>query len=240
MPIRFRCAYCNQLMGIARRKAGSIVRCPKCSGQVVVPDPAEGDVDDEEADAPAAVDSVQTNKALEDPELDRLLAGAAADVPATAAASTRGRSARPRPAPAPPPAPAPTPIDTPEPIGEIDVEPIELPAPIPVPAPAPAPAPLPKGAMVVNKAIAIGVVVVLLLLAGLTFVVGYLLGKRSTSVEPAAAARQCVPRLLARRAARALPRGDCIQINGRPGSTSRIADCGILTPRGDALACASG
>src|SRR5262249_24555691 len=33
------CAYCNQLMGIARRKAGTVVRCPTCSGQVVVPDP---------------------------------------------------------------------------------------------------------------------------------------------------------------------------------------------------------
>src|SRR5438105_6382518 len=40
MPIRFRCAYCNQLMGIARRKAGTVVRCPTCAGQVVVPDPA--------------------------------------------------------------------------------------------------------------------------------------------------------------------------------------------------------
>src|SRR5436190_355903 len=39
MPIRFRCAYCNQLMGIARRKAGTVVRCPTCSGQVVVPSP---------------------------------------------------------------------------------------------------------------------------------------------------------------------------------------------------------
>src|SRR5207253_599174 len=39
MPIRFRCAYCNQLMGIARRKAGTVVRCPKCAGQVVVPHP---------------------------------------------------------------------------------------------------------------------------------------------------------------------------------------------------------
>ncbi|MBM4071895.1 MAG: hypothetical protein FJ271_23660 [Planctomycetes bacterium] len=39
MPIRFRCAYCNQLMGIARRKAGSIIRCPKCAGQVIVPSP---------------------------------------------------------------------------------------------------------------------------------------------------------------------------------------------------------
>ena len=37
MPVRFRCAYCIQLLGIARRKAGTIVRCPTCSGQVVVP-----------------------------------------------------------------------------------------------------------------------------------------------------------------------------------------------------------
>ncbi len=37
MPIRFRCAYCNQMMGIATRKAGTVVRCPKCAGQVVVP-----------------------------------------------------------------------------------------------------------------------------------------------------------------------------------------------------------
>jgi hypothetical protein len=37
MPVRFRCAYCNQLLGIARRKIGTIVRCPTCSGQVVVP-----------------------------------------------------------------------------------------------------------------------------------------------------------------------------------------------------------
>ena len=41
MPIRFRCAFCNQLMGIARRKAGAVVHCPKCNGQVVVPSPIE-------------------------------------------------------------------------------------------------------------------------------------------------------------------------------------------------------
>jgi hypothetical protein len=39
MPIRFRCAYCSQLMGIARRKAGTVVSCPTCHGQVVVPMP---------------------------------------------------------------------------------------------------------------------------------------------------------------------------------------------------------
>ena len=39
MPIRFRCAYCDQLMGISRRKAGTVVNCPKCKGQVEVPRP---------------------------------------------------------------------------------------------------------------------------------------------------------------------------------------------------------
>jgi hypothetical protein len=43
MPIRFRCAYCSQLMGISRRKAGTVVSCPKCHGQVVVPHPAPED-----------------------------------------------------------------------------------------------------------------------------------------------------------------------------------------------------
>jgi DNA-directed RNA polymerase subunit RPC12/RpoP len=37
MPIRFRCVYCKQLMGISRRKAGTVVRCPKCTRQVMVP-----------------------------------------------------------------------------------------------------------------------------------------------------------------------------------------------------------
>jgi hypothetical protein len=42
MPIRFRCVYCNQLLGISRRKAGTIVRCTSCEGQLIVPDPNEG------------------------------------------------------------------------------------------------------------------------------------------------------------------------------------------------------
>jgi len=45
MPIRFRCAYCNQLMGIAKRKAGTVVSCPTCQGQVVVPSPEPGMVE---------------------------------------------------------------------------------------------------------------------------------------------------------------------------------------------------
>jgi hypothetical protein len=37
MPIRFRCGRCNQLMGIARRKAGTTIQCPTCHSPVVVP-----------------------------------------------------------------------------------------------------------------------------------------------------------------------------------------------------------
>jgi hypothetical protein len=37
MPIRFRCKYCNQLIGIARRKAGVDVSCPTCHGRLTVP-----------------------------------------------------------------------------------------------------------------------------------------------------------------------------------------------------------
>ena len=45
MPVRFRCSYCNQLLGIARRKVGTVVRCPTCAGQVVVPDRDAEDLD---------------------------------------------------------------------------------------------------------------------------------------------------------------------------------------------------
>ncbi len=37
MPVRFRCSYCNQLLGISRRKIGTAIKCPTCQGQVVVP-----------------------------------------------------------------------------------------------------------------------------------------------------------------------------------------------------------
>ncbi len=37
MPIRFRCPTCTGLMSIASRKANSVVACPKCGEQVIVP-----------------------------------------------------------------------------------------------------------------------------------------------------------------------------------------------------------
>lgn len=78
MPIRFRCAYCNQLLGIARRKAGTVVRCPGCSGQVVVPSLEEAGLSDKTASpsqrtAPANPPEVN--------EVDKALEGAAGDQP---------------------------------------------------------------------------------------------------------------------------------------------------------------
>ncbi len=43
MPIRFRCSYCNRLLGIATRKAGTQTRCPHCSCEITVPFPDERD-----------------------------------------------------------------------------------------------------------------------------------------------------------------------------------------------------
>lgn len=37
MPIRFCCKHCHQLLGIASRKAGSEIQCPKCGVSQIVP-----------------------------------------------------------------------------------------------------------------------------------------------------------------------------------------------------------
>jgi phage FluMu protein Com len=39
MPIRFRCVYCDKLLGIAKRKAGAVVNCPQCQQPLIVPTP---------------------------------------------------------------------------------------------------------------------------------------------------------------------------------------------------------
>jgi DNA-directed RNA polymerase subunit RPC12/RpoP len=45
VPIKFRCYRCQQLLGVARSKAGSVVSCPKCSAELVVPEPVESTQD---------------------------------------------------------------------------------------------------------------------------------------------------------------------------------------------------
>jgi DNA-directed RNA polymerase subunit RPC12/RpoP len=53
MPIRFRCPHCNQRLGIARRKAGTEVQCPKCQALVLVPPTDMEGIGDAAAPPPA-------------------------------------------------------------------------------------------------------------------------------------------------------------------------------------------
>ncbi len=47
MPIRFRCTFCNRLLGIATRKAGTETTCPHCGYNITVPTPTEDDAQTE-------------------------------------------------------------------------------------------------------------------------------------------------------------------------------------------------
>ncbi len=87
MPIRFRCAYCNQLMGISRRKAKTVVRCPTCSGQVVVPNP-----DDEPAVQPKPGEKAAAPNLFEQSDFDEVLRPGGAASP-TATVSTGNQPA---------------------------------------------------------------------------------------------------------------------------------------------------
>ncbi|MBX6313707.1 MAG: hypothetical protein IRY99_12425, partial [Isosphaeraceae bacterium] len=39
-PIKFRCFQCSTLLRVSASKAGTVVACPKCSVELIVPDPA--------------------------------------------------------------------------------------------------------------------------------------------------------------------------------------------------------
>jgi DNA-directed RNA polymerase subunit RPC12/RpoP len=95
MPIRFRCAYCNQLLGISRRKAGQVVRCPTCAGQVVVPQADDLPPDQEQP----TVEPPSPSPAAEAPLFERDDFGLDFDNPVPSLPATHGS---PAPAAAPP------------------------------------------------------------------------------------------------------------------------------------------
>src|SRR5262245_5347705 len=101
MPIRFRCAYCNQLMGIARRKANTVVRCPTCGGQVIVPPqleesepkaPAKPDKKKEKAGAGAVFERSDFEKVFEGGEASAGTAAAHQSIGATSRATESGHA----------------------------------------------------------------------------------------------------------------------------------------------------
>ncbi len=166
MPIRFRCAYCNQLLGIARRKSGTVVRCPTCAGQVVVPNiDEEPDEVKEEKEPPSP--AKPGGHMFEGSEIDKLLEGAAGDQPS--ALASVGRETM-RPAVAPPgQAAAPVPLPVPKPAL------VQAPAPLPIPAPAPSPAARPPG-LWLSPAQATVVSVLAVIALAVTFGAGLLVG----------------------------------------------------------------
>jgi hypothetical protein len=89
MPIRFRCRYCNQLIGIARRKAGTDVSCPTCHGLLTVP-PGDGDAGNGGPDLPAPL--------FEQSDFVDYLRSPFGEEAARHAAASRGRGVRPIPA----------------------------------------------------------------------------------------------------------------------------------------------
>ena len=156
MPIRFRCAYCNQLMGIARRKAGTVIRCPNCAGQVIVPNPEPGAAEPPLPPAPqpaAPQPALKENPPLfEGSDFDNLFGTAATGAGGYEAVSFAN------PAPLVPPA---QPRSQPMPQGGLDVEPVAIPGP---------------GIFLTPGKLTV-VCVILVLLLGLAFWVGFLVGR---------------------------------------------------------------
>jgi len=122
MPVRFRCQFCNQLLGIARRKIGLQVECPTCHNSVTVPATDAPDV--------GAPGKRYDPPLFERSDIDELLGPGPAAQPVTAA---------PPPVPAAEPAPparAPAPWSAMPPT-DFHAEPYQLPPPPDRPAPAP-------------------------------------------------------------------------------------------------------
>jgi len=145
-------------MGISHRKVGTVVRCPKCSGQVVVPQ-----VDTGPPHETGSADPGAAMKLLEGPELEMLLAGAANESPEAKKAKRKG---------------------PPQALLEIDVEPVDFP-PLPTSPESPPQPPtnagprLLKGTVTMPGWVIGGVATMILLLLGLIFLVGFLLGKQA-------------------------------------------------------------
>ncbi len=133
MPIRFRCSYCNRLLGIATRKAGTQTTCPHCGYSITVPVPNEDDSKTERL----SFDDVEAMLGREVTEIGdpasasaRPVASAPVAPPPAEKPRSEPKSAaaalpvpRPRPAPPPLPKPAPKPIDPDDPpLFEADVD----------------------------------------------------------------------------------------------------------------------
>jgi hypothetical protein len=177
MPIRFRCQHCTQLLGIARRKAGSQVRCPTCQREILVPASSPGlgagaddsvlDTGTQGGEAPAGVPPAGAAPSLfERDDFEALLrgaAGASGDAGQGRPASVRTPVPPGRPGAVPPPVPR---MSDPVPQPAINVEPWP-----------PASAPAPAAGLVLSPTRATVLTVVVILLLAVAFAAGLLVGR---------------------------------------------------------------
>lgn len=158
MPIKFRCVHCNKLLGIARRKAGTVVECPQCTQQLIVPTPQEPE-HEQESDQPTIqpepAPKAGGQRLFEQDNFDLVLQER--DAPTYRANDDQAPTYAPQPFPVERHLPAPP-----------------VPAPMPYPA-APAP-PLPSGIVLSGGKIMLLLVVIFFLLAG-AFGAGIVVGK---------------------------------------------------------------
>lgn len=153
MPIRFRCVYCEKLLGIAHRKAGTIVSCPRCGEKLIVPNP------NETAPAGNGASEGKGAKLFERDDIDELLEE-----------NPIYRQDGPKPHG---PRPAQRPLPLPEPLAssrEGTVEGATLP-PIPIPLP-------PSPGLVLSPNRLTALVIGLVFLLATTFAVGLLIGRK--------------------------------------------------------------
>jgi phage FluMu protein Com len=164
MPIRFRCVYCDKLLGIARRKAGSVVNCPQCNQPLIVPTP------EAEPEPAAATEKGTVNanpgpsKLFERDDFAELLQDdATVRAPENEPRSKRSKRKRGSESPI---APQPFPVER------------SLPAqPVPMTAPLPYRAKAQSGGMVLTRGKLILALVVVFVLVGLAFGGGVLVGR---------------------------------------------------------------
>jgi len=156
MPIRFRCEHCQQLLGIARRKAGTKVECPTCHALVLVP---LTDQDDAQAPPVAASSRPAAPAAPEEPLFERIDFEQLLHGPTTGEPSvhipTVGRQ----------PVQQPQRPGRPPPAAGIDVEPADVPG-----------APVPAGYILTPIRASVLTSVVIVLMA-VSFVAGLLVGR---------------------------------------------------------------
>jgi phage FluMu protein Com len=120
MPIRFRCVYCDKLLGIARRKAGAVVNCPQCSQPLIVPTP-EPEPEPTAAAAGAPVPPPVPGRLFERDDFEAMLRGDATfRTPSVPPPRKRNRPPKPPPPreyadrdTAPPPVPPAVPLSAP-------------------------------------------------------------------------------------------------------------------------------